>query len=156
MNIKIHAIGRRPPAWAREAFADYQSRLPRHIQLSLKEVPMPRRTATAERARLREVEGERLLAGVADDDVLIALDEGGGQFDSRALADKLRGWLGDGRDVSLLLGGPDGLSAACLQRAHLRWSLSKLTLPHMLARVVLAEQFYRAWTITQNYPYHRD
>ena len=155
MDIKIHSIGRRPPAWARQAFDDYQGRLPRHIHLVLKEVAPRPRSADGDRRRGREEEGARLLAGVARDDVVIALDENGGQLTSRALAGRLQAWLDDGRSLSLLVGGPDGLSRTCLQRAHIRWSLSRLTLPHMMTRVVLAEQFYRAWTITQNHPYHR-
>ena len=156
MKIKIHAIGKRMPPWVRQGFEDYQSRFPRHIELSLREINMPERSGNVDVLRLKEEEGERLLSRVSSDDVVIALDEGGKQWGSRELAAKLDDWLADKRDLSLLIGGPDGLSRMCLERANLTWSLSKLTLPHMMVRVVLAEQLYRAYAITQNHPYHRD
>lgn len=144
------------PPWVRQGFADYQARFPRHIRLELREINMPERAAHADVLRLKEEEGERLLAGVSADDLVIALDENGKQWSSRELGSQLQGWLEDRRDISLLVGGPDGLSRLCLERATQKWSLSRLTLPHMLVRVVLAEQLYRAYAITQNHPYHRD
>lgn len=156
MKIQIHAIGKRMPLWVRQGFEDYQNRLPRHISLTLREINMPDRSGNADVLRLKEEEGERLLARVSADDVVIALDEGGKQWGSRQLAVKLDDWLVDKRDISLLIGGPDGLSRMCMERANITWALSKLTLPHMMVRVVLAEQLYRAYAITQNHPYHRD
>ncbi|MCW8963133.1 MAG: 23S rRNA (pseudouridine(1915)-N(3))-methyltransferase RlmH [Gammaproteobacteria bacterium] len=156
MKIQIHAIGKRMPHWVREGFEDYQSRFPRHIKLTLREINMPERAGNADILRLKEEEGERLLSAVPPDDVVIALDEGGKQWGSRQLAAQFHNWLADKRDLSLLIGGPDGLSRMCLERANITWSLSRLTLPHMLVRVVLAEQLYRAYAITQNHPYHRD
>jgi len=156
LNIKIHAIGKRMPAWIKQGFEDYRDRFPRHIKLNLREINMPERTVNSEVLHLKEQEGDRLLAGVSADDVVIALDEGGRQWKSRELASELASWLQDKRAVSLLIGGPDGLSRQCLERADITWSLSRLTLPHMLVRVLLAEQLYRAFAITQNHPYHRD
>lgn len=156
MDIRIHAIGKRMPPWVKAGFEDYQSRFPRHIRLSLREINMPERKSSADILRLKEEEGERLLSGVQTDDVVIALDEGGQQWGSRAFAGKFQDWIDDKRDISLLIGGPDGLSRQCMERANIKWSLSKMTLPHMMVRVVLAEQLYRAWAITQNHPYHRD
>ena len=156
MKISIHAIGKRMPQWVRQGFEDYQSRFPRHIQLQLREINMPERTAHSDLLRLKEEEGERLLAGVNADDLVIALDENGKQWTSRELASELHGWQQDRRNISFLIGGPDGLSRVCLDRANKSWSLSRLTLPHMLVRVVLAEQLYRAYAITRNHPYHRD
>lgn len=155
MNIRIHAMGKRMPQWVKAGFEDYQARFPRHIQLSLREINLPERTANADIDRLRQVEGERLLSAIPREDLLIALDEGGQQWSSQQLADKLQEWLEDKRDVSFLVGGPDGLSADLLQRADKCWSLSLATLPHMMVRVILAEQLYRAWTILQGHPYHR-
>lgn len=155
MKIKIHAIGKRMPLWVRQGFEDYQSRFPRHIKLSLREINLPERSANCDILRLKEEEGERLLAGLSPDDVVIALDEGGKQWSSRQVAAELSDWLADKRDLSLFIGGPDGLSRMCQERANFTWSLSKLTLPHMMVRVVLAEQLYRAYAITQNHPYHR-
>ena len=156
MHIRIHAIGKRMPLWLRQGFEEYQQRFPRHIQLSLREINLPERSANTDILRLKEEEGERLLSGVSADDVLIALDEGGRQWTSREMANMFQGWLDDRQDLSLLIGGPDGLSRMCLERARLTWSLSRLTLPHMMVRLVVAEQLFRAYAITQNHPYHRD
>ena len=156
VKIHIHAIGRRMPAWIRQGFEDYQGRFPRHITLSLREVTMPERTSNSDLLKLKEEEGDRLLARVNGDELVIALDEGGKQWSSRELAAELVEWQQDKRDISLLIGGPDGLSRQCLDRANKTWSLSRLTLPHMLVRVLIAEQLYRAFAITQNHPYHRD
>lgn len=156
MNIRIHAIGKRMPQWVRQGFEEYRQRFPRHIKLSLREIAMPERAANQDILKLKEEEGERLLSGVAQGDVIIALDEFGRQWNSRELAGKMSRWLEDRQDISLLIGGPDGLSRICLERADMKWSLSNLTFPHMLVRVVLAEQLYRAFAITQNHPYHRD
>ena len=144
------------PAWIRQGFEDYQGRFPRHINLGLREVTMPERTANSDVLKLKEEEGDKLLARIYADDLVIPLDEGGKQWSSRELASELAGWVQDKRNVSLLIGGPDGLSRQCLDRANRTWSLSRLTLPHMLVRVLLAEQLYRAFAITQNHPYHRD
>ncbi len=156
MHIRIHAIGKRMPLWLRQGFEEYQQRFPKHIQLSLREINLPERSGNTDILRLKEEEGERLLSGVSDDDVLIALDEGGKQWASREMAVMFQGWMDDRQDLSLLIGGPDGLSRMCLERARLTWSLSRLTLPHMMVRLVVAEQLFRAYAITQNHPYHRD
>jgi len=100
-------------------------------------------------------EGKRMLAALGPRQCVIALDVDGRSWSTVQLAGKLASWLADGRDVSLLVGGPDGLADACLERAEQRWSLSALTLPHPLVRVLLAEQLYRAWTVITNHPYHR-
>lgn len=144
------------PAWIRQGFEDYQGRFPNYINLSLREVGMPDRSPNSDVLKLKEEEGDRLLARVNADELVIALDEGGKQWSSRELAAELAEWQQDQRDVSLLVGGPDGLSRQCLDRANKTWSLSRLTLPHMLVRVLIAEQLYRAFAITQNHPYHRD
>ena len=96
-----------------------------------------------------------MLAAIPERSLVVALDVGGSAWDTPALAARLQEWLQSGRDIVLLVGGPDGLSGDCLRRAELRWSLSALTLPHALVRVVLAEQLYRAWTIISGHPYHR-
>jgi 23S rRNA (pseudouridine1915-N3)-methyltransferase len=156
LNITIHAIGKRMPAWIRQGFEDYQGRFPRHVKVSLREINMPERVSNCDVLKLKEEEGDRLLARISSDDVVIALDESGKQWSSRELSAHLATWLQEKRDLSLLVGGPDGLSRQCLDRADRIWSLSRLTLPHMLVRVLLAEQLYRAFAITQNHPYHRD
>jgi 23S rRNA (pseudouridine1915-N3)-methyltransferase len=155
VDIRIHAIGKRMPAWVKTGFEEYAGRFPGNINITLRELALPERTSNSDIHRLKEEEGQRLLDGVQPDDVVIALDERGKQWDSHEVAKRLEMWLEDKRNISLLIGGPDGLSAQCLQRADIRWSLSKLTLPHMMVRIMLVEQIYRAMTILQKHPYHR-
>lgn len=155
MKIHLLAVGVRMPEWVEKGYAEYAGRLPRECTLRLLEVPPGRRGAHADVARIVQAEGERLLAAVPAGSRLIALDERGQQWSTMELAGRLAGWLGEGRDVSLLVGGPDGLDADCRARANALWSLSRLTLPHPLVRVVVAEQIYRAWSVLHNHPYHR-
>lgn len=144
------------PAWVEAGYQEYAKRLPRECSLLLKEIPLAqRRRNNPDLARLVADEGQRMLAAIPDASRVIALDLSGRMRDTPALAGMLQDWLGAGRDVCLLVGGPDGLAPACLQRAHERWSLSPLTLPHPLVRIVLAEQIYRAFSLLHNHPYHR-
>ena len=123
--------------------------------MELKEIPVAKRPGTATSESLRRAEGDALLASVPDGHRLIALDERGKQFSTMELARQMENWMHFERGVCFLIGGPDGLSDACRERARDVWSLSRLTLPHAMARTILVEQLYRAWTITQNHPYHR-
>lgn len=156
MRIQVIAAGTRRPAWEREGFQTYAARMPRECSLTLVEIPIARRSPGAELARLVQREGDLMLRAVARSARVVALDERGEACDTRALAVRLAAWMRDGRDVALLIGGPDGLAPACLQAAEARWSLSPLTLPHGLARIVVAEQIYRAWSVLTGHPYHRD
>jgi len=155
--VKIHllAVGARMPDWVEKGYAEYAGRLPRECALHLLEIPAGKRGSHGDLARIVRAEGERLLAAVPTGSHLIALDERGQEWNTVELAEQLSGWLQEGRDVSLLIGGPDGLDAACRERAERQWSLSRLTLPHPLVRVVVAEQIYRAWSLLHNHPYHR-
>jgi len=164
MRIHIISIGQRMPSWVDAGFEDYARRLPPECQLLLKALPgglagkgraRNARVDDGELPRLRRDEGERLLAAVPMQARIVALDVGGRGWSSEQLAAQLAGWLAEGRDIALLVGGPNGLSEACLARAEQRWSLSPLTLPHPLVRVVLAEQLYRAWSQLKGHPYHR-
>ncbi|HAJ92113.1 MAG TPA: 23S rRNA (pseudouridine(1915)-N(3))-methyltransferase RlmH [Gammaproteobacteria bacterium] len=155
MRIHLIAVGTRMPAWVVDAYREYAKRLPRECALHLVEIPLGKRRKSHGSAQAAEEEGRHLLASLPKDCTVIALDVLGNSWSTEALAVRLQDWLGSGRDVALLVGGPDGLSAACLARADLKWSLSALTYPHSLVRVVLAEQLYRAWTITAGHPYHR-
>ncbi len=155
MRILLISVGQRPPAWVAEGFAEYARRMPASCRLQLVEIALAKRGKNPDVKRLRQQEGERMLAAIPASSLVIALDVDGRAWSSETLATKLRRWMQDGRDVCLLIGGPDGLDPACRQRADLVWSLSALTLPHALVRVFLAEQLYRAWTITQGHPYHR-
>jgi 23S rRNA (pseudouridine1915-N3)-methyltransferase len=155
MRITVLAIGTRMPGWVTEAVGEYSQRLPREIQLDWRELPLAQRDKRSQPAQYREREGDAMLRALPAGDQVIALDVEGRQHSTEDLARQLRDWQMSGDNYSLLIGGPDGLSDTCLQRARQRWSLGKLTLPHPLVRVILAEQLYRAWTITVNHPYHR-
>ena len=143
------------PAWVVDAYQEYAKRLPRECTLQLVEIALSKRRKSQTPEQAAEEEGQQMLASLPKDCTVVALDVRGNSWSTAALAVRLQDWLGSGRDVALLVGGPDGLSAACLARADLRWSLSALTFPHPLVRVVLAEQLYRAWTINAGHPYHR-
>ena len=155
MRIHLIAVGTRMPAWVVDAYREYAKRLPRECSLQLVEIPLGKRRKSHGAAQAAEAEGRQLLASLPKDCTVIALDVRGQSWSTEKLAVRLQDWLGSGRDVALLVGGPDGLSADCLTRADLKWSLSALTYPHSLVRVVLAEQLYRAWTINSGHPYHR-
>jgi 23S rRNA (pseudouridine1915-N3)-methyltransferase len=155
MRISVLAVGTRMPGWVTEAVCQYSERLPRELKLEWREIPLAQRDKRSNPAQVCEREGEALLKAVPQGDRVIALVIEGRQFSTAQLAGQLRDWQMSGDNYSLLIGGPDGLSPACLERAEQQWSLGKLTLPHPLVRVIVAEQLYRAWTITVNHPYHR-
>jgi 23S rRNA (pseudouridine1915-N3)-methyltransferase len=155
MQIHIIAIGERMPAWVTEAYAEYAKRLPHACRLHLREIPAGKRAKGADLARLTRDEGARQLGAVPAGSRIVALDRGGRELDTEALAGRLAQQMQDGRDLVLLVGGPEGLAPECLAAAHERWSLSRLTFAHPVVRVVLAEQLYRAWSIIENKPYHR-
>lgn len=143
------------PAWVEAGYTEYARRLPAECALGLTEIGAGRRTKGADLRRLAEKEGEQMLAAIPRGARVVALDVGGRGWSTEQLAEQLRGWLAGGRDLALLVGGPEGLAPACLAAAGERWSLSPLTLPHPLVRVVLAEQIYRAWSLLAGHPYHR-
>ena len=155
MRISIVTVGTKMPSWVSAGVAEYSRRLPRELKLDWREIPLASRTRGASAEQLREREGEQVLKAVSASDEVVALDVLGKRISTPQLAKRLQDWQMSGLNYSLLIGGPDGLSPACLARASARWSLSDLTLPHPLVRVLLAEQLYRAWTITVNHPYHR-
>jgi len=155
MHLHVAAIGQRMPSWVSEAWNEYSRRMPPNLGLSLREIRLEKRGKNADTRRLRAVESQALYDALPVRARIIALDVQGLAWSTEKLASNLEDWLGDGRDVGFMIGGPDGISADVLQRADSRWSLGPLTLPHPLVRVVLAEQLYRAWTITRNHPYHR-
>lgn len=143
------------PSWVTQAFNDYQSRFPREMPLELIEIPAGRRTKNADIARILEKEGEQMLSYCTKSRIVM-LDIPGKSLSTPELAQRLEHWKQDGRDIALLIGGPEGLSPACKQSAMESWSLSNLTLPHPLVRVIVAESLYRAWSVTTNHPYHRE
>ena len=143
------------PAWVTQAYTEYARRLPQECRLHLVEIPPARRSKALPATRLRAEEGRQILAAIPPRARVVALEASGMSWDTQGLASRLRDWMQEGRDVALLVGGPDGLSRDCLERAALHWSLSALTFPHALVRVIVAEQLYRAWSILAGHPYHR-
>lgn len=155
MKITILAVGTRLQPWVYDGVEVYAKRMPPHLRLQVKEIPAAARTARGNEAAAREQESATLLRQAATADLTIALDERGKTLNSAELATEMQRWLLTAPHLALLVGGPDGLSEVCKAEADWLWSLSRLTLPHGLVRVVLAEQLYRAWTILQGHPYHR-
>lgn len=155
MRVSLIAVGQRMPAWVQQGFAEYTQRLKVRLPLTLVEVPAVKR-GSGDIARAMEEEGRRLLAGVKPDHHVVALDERGRTRTSVELSQWLGQRLQAGRDLCFLVGGADGFAPAVLARADERWSLSALTLPHALVRVVFAEQIYRAVTLLDGHPYHRE
>lgn len=156
MRLLLVAVGQRQPAWADAAFEDFAKRFPAECRLELKAVKAEPRSGGKPVSALRAAEAERIAAVLSKGARIVVLDESGERRTTAQLADRLRFWLGDGRDVALVIGGPDGLDAALAARADETLRLSDLTLPHALARVLLAEALYRAWSVTARHPYHRE
>lgn len=153
-------MGQRLPRWQADGFQEYAKRLPKHLGLELIEIPPGRRAGgnvSADTARASESERilDRLGRAQQTQDRVIALDEAGQGFTTMELAQRLSDWQHNGQNIAFVIGGADGLHGDVLARAQQTWSLSQLTLPHGIARLLLAEQLYRAWSITTNHPYHR-
>jgi len=154
LQLIIACTGKRLPGWAGQAVAEYRKRFPRHSRLVVRAVTPARRGKGFDPARAVREEGERLLAA-AGAGRIIAVDPGGRALATSHIAARIADWRRNSGDAAFLIGGPDGLSRLCLERAAECWSLSALTLPHALARVVLVEQLYRACSIVEGLPYHR-
>ena len=155
MQIHLVAVGNRMPGWVTEGYQEYAKRLPPECRLVLREITPGKRLKNADITRIRAEEGERILAAIAPEDHVIALEVLGKAWSTETLAEQLGQWQRDGRRIALLVGGPDGLSSPCRDRADQQWSLSPLTLPHPIVRIVVAEQIYRAWSWLNRHPYHR-
>jgi 23S rRNA (pseudouridine1915-N3)-methyltransferase len=143
------------PGWIETGYREYASRLPSECALHLVEIDPGRRGKGTNPSVAKRLEGERMLAALPPGARVIALDAAGQAWSTERLAGVLGRWMSEGRDLALLAGGPEGLSDACLARADGDWSLSPLTFPHPLVRVIVAEQLYRAWSILRGHPYHR-
>lgn len=156
MKLQLIAVGTRMPDWVQHGFSDYLRRFPKDMPLELVEIPAGKRGKNADIRRILEKEGEQMLAAVNKGNRIVILDIPGAKWDTPQLAIQLERWKTDGRDVSMLIGGPEGLAPACKLASEQSWSLSPLTMPHPLVRIVVAESLYRAWSITTNHPYHRE
>ncbi len=155
MKIHLIAIGDKMPRWVQDGYGEYAGRMPPECRLQLVEISARHRGKNADIARITRDEGRTMLDAIPRDSRVIALEVKGRAWSTEDLARQLENWMASGQDVSLLVGGPEGLSTECRERADQQWSLSPLTLPHPLVRVVVAEQLYRAWSILRNHPYHR-
>ena len=155
MRLRILSVGERMPGWVAEGYAEYEKRLSREYGVELIEIRPGLRGKGRDDARAMHDEGEAILAALPRDTHVVALDGRGKVWSSEQLAGQLGDWRMGGRDVAFLIGGPDGHAPVVLQRADQSWSLGALTLPHMLVRLVLIEQLYRAESIRAGHPYHR-
>ena len=144
------------PKWVSTGCDEYLRRFPSDLSVTVTEIPPGKRGKNADIPRILEKEGELMLKAVKKGNRVVTLEVKGKPWTTPQLADQLTTWMHDGRDVSLLVGGPEGLAPACIQASEQRWSLSPLTLPHPMVRVILAESLYRAWSVIQNHPYHRE
>jgi len=156
MRVSIICVGHKMPAWIRTGFGEYVKRLPPEIRVELVELKPEEKASGRTVDKAKALEGGRILAAIPEGATVYALDEKGRSVTTQGLAVMLAGWMRDATHPALVIGGADGLSDEVRQRADKLLSLSALTLPHGLARVLLAEQLYRAWTILANHPYHRD
>ncbi len=155
MHVRVLAVGGRCQDWVDEAWRHYAKRLPPAWRFELVEIAGARRSPRQAAAEVRDAEAELIRRSLASEERVVALDERGASLDSEGLAARLQDWFGDGRDLAFVIGGADGLSPRFLDAADFRWSLSPLTFPHEVVRLLLAEQLYRAHTILTGHPYHR-
>ncbi|NMP16848.1 MULTISPECIES: 23S rRNA (pseudouridine(1915)-N(3))-methyltransferase RlmH [unclassified Thalassotalea] len=156
MRITLIAVGNKMPKWIAEGFSEYARRFPRDLSFDLVEITPGKRGKNADIARILEKEGEQTMAAVPKGSRVVTLEVEGKPWTTPQLATQLQNWQMDGRDVALLVGGPEGLAPACIKASEQKWSLSPLTLPHPMVRIMIAESLYRAWSINNNHPYHRE
>ena len=156
MQIDLIAVGKRMPTWIESGFKEYSKRLPKNINFKLIEITPAIRSKNNNAENFKQKEEEKINEALDPNSLIIALDEHGKSISSQSLANQLQTWNDENQHISLIIGGADGLSDAIKKKANQLWSLSEMTLPHGLVRVMVTEQLYRAWTITQNHPYHRE
>lgn len=155
MRIRIIAVGTKMPDWVEQGYQEYLKRMPRDVSVEMLELPLAMRSKNSDIAKAMEREGDAMLASIGKGEQVIALDVKGKSWSTEQLAEQLATWKMSGANYCLLIGGPDGLAPAALALASVKWSLSPLTLPHPLVRILVIEQLYRACTILQNHPYHK-
>lgn len=155
MLIHLIAVGTRMPDWVEQGFNEYSKRMPPESKIKLLEINAGKRGKNSDIKRLIQQEGEKMLAAIPKGSKVVALDVLGKSCSTKQLAEELKNWQASGQDIAILIGGPEGLAEDCLNQAQQKISLSKLTLPHPLVRVVLAEQLYRASTVLKGHPYHK-
>lgn len=156
MQCLIIAVGTKMPSWCTLACEEYLARIQHAMKCSLIEIPAAKRHKSGNVSQYKEEEAQKILQKISPNHHVVALEVTGSAWSTPQVAHALSSWQQLGKDCVFLIGGPDGLSQKCLERANQKWSLSCLTFPHALARVVLLEQLYRAWSILSNHPYHRE
>jgi 23S rRNA (pseudouridine1915-N3)-methyltransferase len=156
MKLDILAVGKNMPDWVNAGVKEYIQRFPMQLKTELIEITPAKRSKNGSAEAYKREEAQNILTKVPAENYVIALEVTGKTFDTPQLAKQLQNWMGLSKNVSLLIGGPDGLDQACIQRADLLWSLSPLTFPHPLVRIILVEQLYRAWSLLNHHPYHRE
>lgn len=155
MKLRIISVGHKMPSWVETACAEYTKRMPREATVEIIDIKPEKRAAGNSTENIQLIEAKRILEAIGKD-YCIALDERGQEVTTLQLADKFKDWQASGRDIALIIGGADGLHTTVKQKADWLWGLSKLTLPHAMVRVLLAEQLYRAHSVITNHPYHRE
>ncbi|MCZ6501411.1 MAG: 23S rRNA (pseudouridine(1915)-N(3))-methyltransferase RlmH [Gammaproteobacteria bacterium] len=155
MKIELLAAGTKPPAWIKEGVTEYQKRMPRECALEIREIAIAKRFKNDSSGRLKSEEEKGIRKRFVKGARLIALDREGSLWSTADLASRMKQWMNEYSHIQMLIGGPDGLSKSCLDDVDDTWSLSRLTFPHFLVRVLVAEQLYRAWSMLNNHPYHR-
>lgn len=155
MQIFLLAVGNKMPAWVKQGYEEYANRMPPHCRLILKEIPPEKRGKNINAQDIQEKEANRIRQALPANCRIVALDGLGKIWSTEKLAERLEDWMMQGPDIALIIGGPDGLTRDFIKQVDEHWSLSNLTFPHPMVRVIVAEQLYRAWTITENHPYHR-
>ena len=155
MNINFLTIESSRPSWAKEAFEDYSSRFNKSIKVNWNGLKPLKRTSNYNKDKTIFHESEFLLSAVKERSYLVCLDKSGKSLDTLQLKSRFEGWLTATNNLTFLIGGPDGLSQKCLDKSNENWSLSPLTFPHAIVPVMIIEQIYRVWSMTQNHPYHR-
>jgi len=155
VKIELLAAGTKPPAWIKEGVTEYQKRMPRECALEIREIAIAKRFKNDSSGRLKSEEEKGIRKRFVKGARLIALDREGSLWSTADLASRMKQWMNEYSHIQMLIGGPDGLSKSCLDDVDDTWSLSRLTFPHFLVRVLVAEQLYRAWSMLNNHPYHR-
>ncbi len=155
MKLRIISVGHKMPTWVETGCTEYIKRMPREATIQIVEIKPEKRAAGNSKDNIQRIEAKRILEAVGND-YCIALDERGQQLTTLETAAQFKKWQNFGRDISFIIGGTDGLHESIKQKADRLWSLSKLTMPHAMVRVILCEQLYRAYTVVTNHPYHRE
>jgi 23S rRNA (pseudouridine1915-N3)-methyltransferase len=155
MEIRILAVGTKMPRWVEDGYQEYAKRMPPECKLVLQEIPARKRGKGADIARLTRQEGEKIVEAIPRGSRTVALEVKGKAWSTEQLSERLKYWMESGQNIVLIIGGPEGIEPSVSASADEKWSLSPLTLPHPLVRVIVSEQIYRAWSILRGHPYHR-